>query len=343
MSRLLLLGLVVLIGIASASALLVTGAESDDDSAISTEHLPRGDGPSEQDAQQQSKPPPEPPDDDAEATEATGDAEPVADEEAEEGSTDEPSDEEQEEVAAEESQEEEPAAMAEAAEPDPADVVIKVLDIERPLIVAAVDLTVVTSTYTVEPGDTLSDIAGRLGVTLKELIAANELDSPDVIDVGLELTIPGAESVVESGAEPEPTYEPNEVAPVLAEGGVIYGTIRDHERGVIDTAMVFPSQSDPTVQLVEACVDGVRRTYLMGLQLSDGLTRLYWRIDGGALNTDRWRAGDELLESTRWCPILNDLEEATTLWVRVGSVDLTFGVENLGPAEIAHNFRICGR
>ncbi len=343
MSRLLLLALVVLIGIASASALLVMGAESDDDSAISTEHLPRDDEPTEQDAQQQSEPPTEPPGDDADAGEATDDAEPVADDETEEDSAAEPADEEQDEVAAEDSQEEEPEAMVEAAEPDPADVVIKALDIERPPIIAAVEPTVVTSIYTVEPGDTLSDIASRLGVTLAELIAANELDTPDVIDVGLELTIPGAESVVESGAEPEPTYEPNEVAPVLAEEGVIYGTIHDRERGVVNTAMVFPSQSDPTVQLVEACVDGVRRTYLMGLQLSDGLTRLYWRIDDGALNTDRWRAGDELLESTRWCPLLNDLEEATTLWVRVGSVDLTFGVENLGPAEIAHNFRICGR
>ena len=342
MSRVLLIALVVLIGIASASALLVMGAESDDDSEISTEQLPRGDEPREQDDQQQSEPPPEPPEDDAEATEETDDAEPVAADEAEEGSADEPLDEQQEEVDAAESQEE-PAAVVEAAEPDPADVVIKALDIERPVIIAEVDLTVITSTYTVELGDTLSDIAGRLGITLQELIAANELDTPDVVDVGLELTIPGAEPVVESGAEPESSFEPNEVAPVLAEEGVIYGTIRDHERGVVNTAVVFPSQSDPTVQLVEACVDGVRRTYLMGLQLSDGLNRLYWRIDAGALSTDRWRAGDELLESIRWCPLLNDLEEAKTLWVRAGSVDLTFGVENLGPAEIAHNFFICGR
>ena len=233
--------------------------------------------------------------------------------------------------------------MVEDVELDPADVVIKALDIERPLIVAEVDLPVITSTYTVELGDTLSDVADRLGITLEELIAVNELDSPDVVDVGLELTIPGAEPVVESDAEPEPAFEPNEVAPVLAEEGVIYGTIHDHERGVVNTAMVFPSQSDPTVQLVEACVDGVRRTYLMGLQLTDGLTRLYWRIDDGALNTDRWRADDELLESTRWCPILNDLGEAASLWVRAGGVDLTFGVANLGPAEIAHNFFICGR
>ena len=342
MSRVLLIALVVLIGIASASALLVMGAESDDDSEISTEQLPRGDEPREQDDQQQSEPPPEPPEDDAEATEETDDAEPVAADEAEEGSADEPLDEQQEEVDAAESQEE-PAAVVEAVEPDPADVVIKALDIERPLIVVEVDLTVITITYTVEPGDTLSDIAGRLGITLQELIAANELDSPDVVDVGLVLTIPGAEPVVESGAEPEPSFEPNEVAPVLAEEGVIYGTIHDHERGVVNTAVVFTSQSDPTVQLVEACVDGVRRTYLMGLQLTDGPTRLYWRIDGGALNTDRWRAADELLESIRWCPLLNDLEEAKTLWVRAGSVDLTFGVENLGPAEIAHNFFICGR
>ena len=342
MLRVLLIGLVVLIGIASASALLVTGAGSDDESATSTEQLSRGDEPREQDAQQQSEPPPEPPEDDADAAEETDDAEPVAADEAEEGSADERLDEEQEEVAAEESQEE-PAAVVEDVELDPADVVIKALDIERPLIVAEVDLTVITSTYTVELGDTLSDVADQLGITLEELIAVNELDSPDIIDVGLELTIPGAEPVVESGAEPEPSFEPNEVAPVLAEEGVIYGTIHDHERGVVNTAVVFTSQSDPTVQLVEACVDGVRRTYLIGLQLSDGLTRLYWRIDDGALNTDRWRAADELLESTRWCPLLNNLGEATTLWVRAGGLDLTFGVENLGPAEIAHNLFICGR
>ena len=343
MSRVLLITLAILIGIASASALLVMGAESDDDSEISAEQLPRGDEPREQDAQQQSEPPPEPPEDDADAVEKTDDAEPVAGDEADEGSADESSDEEQEEVAAEELEEEEPAAVVEAAEPDPADVVIKALDIERPPIVVEIDLTVITITYTVELGDTLSDVAGRFGITLEELIAANELDSPDVVDVGLVLTIPGAEPVVESGAEPEPAFEPNEVAPVLAEEGVIYGTIHDHERGVVNTAVVFTSQSDPTVQLVEACVDGVRRTYLMGLQLADGLTRLYWRIDDGALNTDRWRAADELLESTRWCPLLNNLGEATSLWVRAGSVDLTFGVENLGPAEIAHNFFICGR
>ncbi len=343
MSRVLLIALVVLIGIVSASALLVMGAESDDESATSTEHLPRGDEPREQDDQQQSEPLPEPPEDDAEATEATDDAEPDAADEAEEGSADEPLDEEQEEVAAEESQEEEPAVMVEDAEPDPADVVIKALDIERPLIVAEVELTVTTSAYTVEPGDTLSDIAGRLGITLQELIAANEIDSPDVVDVGLELTIPGAESVVESDAAPEPSFEPNEVAPVLGEEGVIYGTIHDHERGVVDTAVIFTSQSDPTVQLVEACIDGVRRTYLMGLQLTDELTRLYWRIDAGALNTDRWRAGDELLESIRASLIFDDLGEATSLWLRVGGVDLTFGVANLGPNEILHNFFICGR
>ena len=342
MLRVLLIGLVVLIGIASASVLLVTGAEPDDESATSTEQLPLGDEPREQDAQQQSEPPPEPPEDDADAAEETDDAEPVAGDEADEGSAGESSDEEQEGVAVAESQEE-PAAVVETATPDPADVVIKALDIERPRIVVEVDLTVISSTYTVEPGDTLSDIAGRFGITLEELIAVNELDSPDIIDVGLVLTIPGAEPVVESGAEPEPSFEPNEVAPVLAEEGVIYGTIHDHERGVVNTAVVFTSQSDPTVQLVEACVDGLRRTYLIGLQLSDGLTRLYWRIDGGALNTDRWRAADELLESTRWCPLLNNLEEATTLWVRAGGLDLTFGVENLGPAEIAHNFFICGR
>ena len=44
--------------------------------------------------------------------------------------------------------------------------------------------------YTVEEGDTLISIAQKLGVDLNALIAANELDDPDLIVVGRELLIP---------------------------------------------------------------------------------------------------------------------------------------------------------
>jgi murein DD-endopeptidase MepM/ murein hydrolase activator NlpD len=44
--------------------------------------------------------------------------------------------------------------------------------------------------YTVEPGDTLYEIALAYGVNLDDLIAANNIDDPDVIQVGQQLVIP---------------------------------------------------------------------------------------------------------------------------------------------------------
>jgi LysM repeat protein len=43
----------------------------------------------------------------------------------------------------------------------------------------------------VEPGDTLSAIAEKFGVTTQQLIDANRLSNPDLLNVGQELTIPG--------------------------------------------------------------------------------------------------------------------------------------------------------
>jgi LysM repeat protein len=45
--------------------------------------------------------------------------------------------------------------------------------------------------YVVEPGDTLSTIAEKFGVTIDELVQANRLSNPDLLVVGQELIIPG--------------------------------------------------------------------------------------------------------------------------------------------------------
>jgi murein DD-endopeptidase MepM/ murein hydrolase activator NlpD len=47
-----------------------------------------------------------------------------------------------------------------------------------------------TETYMVQSGDTLNLIAQRFGVGLNDLVQANELDSPDFLEVGQVLTIP---------------------------------------------------------------------------------------------------------------------------------------------------------
>jgi LysM repeat protein len=45
--------------------------------------------------------------------------------------------------------------------------------------------------YVVQPGDTLSAIAEKFGVTTQQLIEANRISNPDLLVVGQELTIPG--------------------------------------------------------------------------------------------------------------------------------------------------------
>jgi hypothetical protein len=61
--------------------------------------------------------------------------------------------------------------------------------------------TTVAITYIVQAGDTLYDIALRYGVTVDEIVEANNLENPDVLKIGQELIIP----------LPEPTAAP--VAP----------------------------------------------------------------------------------------------------------------------------------
>ena len=51
--------------------------------------------------------------------------------------------------------------------------------------------TVPGQRYVVQPGDTLVAIAEEFGVTVEELIDANDLANPDVLRVGQELIIPG--------------------------------------------------------------------------------------------------------------------------------------------------------
>jgi murein DD-endopeptidase MepM/ murein hydrolase activator NlpD len=50
-------------------------------------------------------------------------------------------------------------------------------------------------TYVVQSGDTLTSIAARFGISITELINANNMENPDALFVGTELTIPGLEGI----------------------------------------------------------------------------------------------------------------------------------------------------
>ena len=54
--------------------------------------------------------------------------------------------------------------------------------------------------YTVRPGDTLSGIASRYGTSVGAIAQANGISNPNFIQVGQQLTIPGASGIGTSGS-----------------------------------------------------------------------------------------------------------------------------------------------
>ncbi|MDE2767127.1 MAG: LysM domain-containing protein [Chloroflexota bacterium] len=50
--------------------------------------------------------------------------------------------------------------------------------------------TPTATVYVVQPGDTLSGIAGRFNVAVDDLVEANRIVNPDALQVGQEITIP---------------------------------------------------------------------------------------------------------------------------------------------------------
>lgn len=71
---------------------------------------------------------------------------------------------------------------------------------------------------TVESGDTLGRIANRCEVTLNELLAANpQIDNPNLISVGMTLTVPGAPLPAAEPAVIRPKPAPQQQGPSVGE------------------------------------------------------------------------------------------------------------------------------
>jgi LysM repeat protein len=80
-------------------------------------------------------------------------------------------------------------------------------------------------TVTVQPGQSLSQVAAEEGTTVAALVAANGITNPDLVDAGAVLQVPGSSStppvVVAAAAATSVTVEPGETLSALAQR---YGT-----------------------------------------------------------------------------------------------------------------------
>jgi LysM repeat protein len=97
-------------------------------------------------------------------------------------------------------------------EPTPTQDAVALVDRMMPTPSPTVPPSSTPVTYTVQSGDTLLDIAIRLGVDPEALMAANGLDDPDTLSAGqvLVVPVPGASlPATPRPAAPPPTVTPN--------------------------------------------------------------------------------------------------------------------------------------
>ena len=76
----------------------------------------------------------------------------------------------------------------------------------------------VGQTYVVQKGDTLSSIAKRFGVSVREIVELNDISNPNMIRVGQKLVLPAYATGVPSPPQKAPVQPPR--ARTVTEGGV---------------------------------------------------------------------------------------------------------------------------
>lgn len=73
--------------------------------------------------------------------------------------------------------------------------------------------------YTVQPGDTLTAIARRYGVTVQSIVDANDIANPDLIDIGDSFIIPGT---IGTTSNPVTVTQPKSAVPIPGTGGPVF-------------------------------------------------------------------------------------------------------------------------
>ena len=220
-------------------------------------------------------------------------------------------------------------------------------------------------TYTVQPGDQLAHIAREHGINLYDLIALNDLQTPDLIRVDQEIIVrPAAEQPPptptdelseatdaepsDTEAEAEPSYTPVQAAPTATESGVVYGTIHDQQRNLVHSLVIAPADAAPP-QLVVSCAHGRLSVQLDGLPaaaLSADSAAVYASIDNGPLTYARWSihpGGAAVSDNPQ--AFINALQNAANLRLRIELANQTipaaFQVADLLTTPIQPNLNAC--
>ena len=107
--------------------------------------------------------------------------------------------------------------------------------------------------YVVQSGDTLGGISAAHGVSIEELVAANNITDPDVLAVGQELVIPGSEAAPQPAApaaiEAAPAAASEPSVYVVQDGDSLYA-IADRLGVDADSIVALNGLADPDVLAV---------------------------------------------------------------------------------------------
>jgi LysM repeat protein len=179
--------------------------------------------------------------------------------------------------------------------------------------------TVTPVTYTVQPGDTMGDIALELGVSIDALMRANNLTNPDTLSAGQVLLVPvtpGAQS-----AQPGQATSPADTPTPEAGQGASQVEIRGVSgAGDLDTESIRLLNSGGTADMFNWTLDdGQGHTYTFPeFTLHDGAVSVHTRLGTDTVIDLYWGLSEAV-----WLP-----GKVITLKDQTGKVISTFSIPN---------------